>query len=245
MFYIVFTLYSAKGFATESFPRQNQANEFNMRQTMKNAHCNRRKKGFTLIEILVVMAIIGILAGLLFPGVGAAMNAAKKAHASNTCYNLKNSIGSYFTEYRRFPLPDGYQTPYDDFSTEDDFMDILLGAETAVGEEKNPRGIVFFTGRTARRTGGNSYIKGVAMNRNGGGSLWDTYGRLYGVRMDTQNKSRFPNPEVDPPNLSGEGAPDWGQGATSSNTPPVVTDSVGVWSAGKEEDLSSDNIKTW
>ena len=238
-------MYSNEGFSDTFFPRQHQAIEFNMRQTMKIAHRNPRKKGFTLIEILVVMAIIGILAGLLFPGVSAAMNSAKKSHAANTCYNLKNAIGSYFTEYRRFPLPDNYDTPYDDFATDDDFMDIVLGAETAVGAEKNPRGIVFFTGKTARRNGSNTYIKGVNMNAQGGGSLWDTYGNLYGVRIDTQNRSRIPNPATDPPNLSGTGAPEWGSGGASANTPPVITESVAVWSAGKDSELANDNIKTW
>ncbi len=216
-----------------------------MLQTMKIAFHNRRKSGFTLIEILVVMAIIGILAGLLFPGVSAAVNQAKKARTANTCANLKNSISAYFTEYRRYPLLDGYDTPYHDVASNEDLMDILLAADTSIGEAKNPRGITFFSGRTARRSGPNTYINGINMNSSGGGSLWDDYGRLYGVRIDTESRNRMPNPAVETPSLSGDGAPSWGSEQSTGSLPPIITESVGVWSAGKDEERAKDNIMTW
>ena len=215
-----------------------------MRQSMKNAYHNCRKSGFTLIEILVVMAIIGILAGLLFPGVSAAMNSAKKARTGNVCHQLKNSISAYFTEYRRYPLLDGYDTPYHDSVSDEDLMDILLAADSSVGEKKNPRGITFFSGKTAKRLG-DGYVNGVHMDASGGGSLWDDFGRLYGVRIDTESKNRMPNPAVEPPSTGGKNAPEWGRQKEGSNISPILTESVAVWSSGKEVDIASDNIKTW
>ncbi|WP_195971660.1 type II secretion system protein [Clostridium thermobutyricum] len=45
---------------------------------MRNLIKNKKKKGFTLIEMVAVVAIIGILAALLIPKVTGYMNEAKK-----------------------------------------------------------------------------------------------------------------------------------------------------------------------
>ncbi len=214
---------------------------------MKIAHHNQPNKGFTLIEILVVITIIGVLSGLLFSGATAAMTTAKKADASNTAYNVRNAAASYYTEYRRQPLPDGASgSDYADFPTDDKFMDILLGADSDVGKQKNPRGIAFFTAKSAKPFGSGTFIKGVNLNQNGGGTLWDPFGRMYGVRMDTTNKGRMPNPELTEPNVSGgEGAPVWGSGGNVTNQPEMITETIAVWSSAKEEGSAKDNVKTW
>lgn len=215
---------------------------------MKTAHSNRKNGGFTLIEILTVMSIIAILAGMIFAGTKSGIEAARKTQARSLAMNLRTAAMAYFDEYRRMPVPKGKSgSDHIDFATDDSFMDILLGADTQSGIDGNPRGIVFFDGRPAKPATGQTYRNGVNLNNNGGGSLWDPWAHLFGVRMDVSNRNRMANPEIDRPSIGGgEGAPDWGDDSdTNSNTPNYISESIAVWSAGKNQKATKDNITTW
>ncbi len=64
---------------------------------------NRSRLGFTLVELLVVIAIIGILVGLLVPAVQAAREAARRAQCATQMKNLSMATITYETSKRQFP----------------------------------------------------------------------------------------------------------------------------------------------
>ena len=62
-----------------------------------------RTKGFTLMELLVVMAIIAILSGLVFFGVRAAQQSGNKRRAEAEVRELAKAWKWYWTVYRKWP----------------------------------------------------------------------------------------------------------------------------------------------
>lgn len=88
--------------------------------------------GFTLIEMLIVISIIAILAGLAFPAVNGAIHSARKAQAKSTVAQIAAAVSAYETEYGKLPQ-------LDDTNVDVAFINILTGQDT----DENPRRIVF------------------------------------------------------------------------------------------------------
>jgi len=199
----------------------------NFQKAMKLYTISKQKPdhlGFTLMELLVVITIILILAGISFPAAQGVLAKAKKSSAENIALQLTSSIAAYYTEYRRYPLGSNNSNGNDiTIPSDENLMDILLGADSSDGKRYNPRGISFFAGKKAK-----GKMNGLDMNSSGGGSLYDPWGELFQITIDTDFNNRV-NAESRDGNDS------------------IVPQSVIVWSYGKDGEGGDrkDWITTW
>jgi prepilin-type N-terminal cleavage/methylation domain-containing protein len=95
---------------------------------------NNRQKGFSLIELLIVVAIILIIAAIAIPNLIRSKMAANEASAVATLRTYNTSIVAYSTTYQTDPATNLSQlgpaaTPS---STAADLVDSLLGSATPV-----------------------------------------------------------------------------------------------------------------
>lgn len=65
---------------------------------------SKRRDGFTLIEMLIVIAIIGILASILLVGLGTFRGRGRDARRISDLRQVQNALELYFNQQGRYPL---------------------------------------------------------------------------------------------------------------------------------------------
>lgn len=106
---------------------------------------NGKQQGFTLIELMVVIAIIAILASITIPVIGRAMESARRANARTDLQSIETAVRAYYNEYGRFPHDSGGpDRVYEDDNYE--LLNALRARDSSSGNpnhEANPRRIIF------------------------------------------------------------------------------------------------------
>lgn len=121
----------------------------------------KKKQKFTLIEILTVIAIIGILAAFIFPALFAVQNNSRRTKTETILTSVNTAIKVYKGDYNILPTIDGSvkgrigewsgdinnMKPSDDYYT---FFDILSyknhkggSSVTSVVENSNPKAVQY------------------------------------------------------------------------------------------------------
>ncbi len=65
---------------------------------------DREDKGFTLIELVIVMTLIGIIVGMGLPQYRNSVKKARETMLKENLYIMRNLLGQYYTDKRKYPI---------------------------------------------------------------------------------------------------------------------------------------------
>jgi type II secretory pathway pseudopilin PulG len=88
------------------------------------------------VELLVVISIIGLLAGLGLPAISGAMKAGKKAEVSAMAESIKTAVNAFYAEYSAYPSNATGKT-------DADFLALMTTTNNTGASAQNTRGIAF------------------------------------------------------------------------------------------------------
>jgi prepilin-type N-terminal cleavage/methylation domain-containing protein len=134
-----------------------------------------KRSGFTLIEMLVVIAIIAILAGLLFPAINRALETAKRNQAAADVRSIAGAITMFYNDYGYLPIELSRQGDNDISAESEAEVQRIIQVLTAVDRGANEAHAI-----NPRRK---VYLSMPKFSEEG--TFNDPWGNFYRIRMDT------------------------------------------------------------
>jgi type II secretory pathway pseudopilin PulG len=196
--------------------------------------------------LLVVIAIIAILVGLLFPAFKAVQNQARQVQTKNDLTQIVNAVNAYYTEYGRYPLGITADTTYGPGgapNTNETLFTELRGCTAATGScpgaaTSNARQIVFISPPDVKNSA--SPRSGIGIATVNKGQYFDPWGNNYVIRIDGDYTNQVANPYTAnagaTPNLQ-IGVIAWSLGSDGSGPPAVTGD--------KNTGVFADDVISW
>jgi prepilin-type N-terminal cleavage/methylation domain-containing protein len=183
----------------------------------------RGRHGFTLVELLVVITLIAVLAGVSVPVYNSIMKNMRVTQTRVLAVSLQNSVKGYYTEYQKYPVPSTGGSETEAIRTDSMLIPALMGKDPIT----NPRQIPFLPElKDATETG--KY--GLIMEGGGATSarVVDSWGEEYFVIMDLDYNNEVENPDVD----------------SASST---LYQTILVYSGGEDREPENwdDNVMSW
>ncbi len=143
------------------------------------------KRGFTLIEILAVIAIIGILAAIIVPVASGAKETALKRRAATEMQSIKVAVMQFYEDHRYMPWPGDPKVGADQWTS---------------GTSDQADVMALLTGDNAMKK---LYLQIPEKSRGSSGSMVfnDPWGQPYQIGMDRNMDGAM--------EVSGTGVSDW------------------------------------
>lgn len=208
----------------------------------KSAFIQQAGRGFTLVELLVVIVIIAILASLAVPVTNKVMQMANTTRTKAVMKDLQVAVGHYRTEYNRFPVDLSGSSGGDDIDPiltdgTTNFVNVLMAmTDPSDPSNMNPRGIKFIDLQIAKNGASFGIIDPSGGTGSGGNvRLVDIWGMPYYVMLDTNLDNRVENPDAS--NVDQR---------ISARAPQYLPASSGVQSLGADKIRNTkDDIVSW
>jgi prepilin-type N-terminal cleavage/methylation domain-containing protein len=147
----------------------------------------KRSGGFTLVELLVVIAIIAALATLATPAILKALTKAKIVRSSTICKSVELAVDGFENEYNFFPYG-GASYPTDEEELSDGDNDGLMAVLAGVESEEdalNFKNITYFSQEEPKGSSDENYKDGMHLDRTAGtAALYDPWGDRYRITLD-------------------------------------------------------------
>lgn len=172
---------------------------------------------FTMLELMVVIGIAVVLAGLLFPAIQSILERAKKVQAKNDLIQIVTAVNAFYTEYGRYPLVGNVTTPDTTYGTGSNQNDAIFDELRAKTFSLNTRQIQFISPpEDATQTNPSGKI-------GSDNQFHDPWGNAYVIRVDADYDNQVANPY----------AADTGAGPTN------IRQGVIAWTVGKDAKLGN------